>query len=266
MRSALTKLMDEIHFNIPMEVLNLAFSNDSYRHAVTTIDDTISTEVIKKRLLVDLNLSSQESVTVPLTGCQLVFHDTIKTAFYIPKELTEGRSIVSVHNMLSGFHLHGDSLLTNNKLTGSTMLDNSTHIMNSLDNVNIRQTSRIDLIGENTILIDEGMLENLAINVTVILENEENLNNINPRSFKTLSHLAVLITKSYIYNKMIVKLNSGQIMAGHDLSIIKETIERYDSAEEEYQEYYNTVWKVTAFTNNNKMMDKYVSSLFGNTI
>ncbi len=264
MLSALNIIMNEIHFNIPSDILNLAFTqNNNFRNPVTSVDDEISTEVLRKRFMVDLNLSSQETVSIPLTSCQLLFHDTTKTAFYVPKELTEGRSIVSVHNMLSGFHLHGDSQITNHKVTGATTLDVASNIMNSLDNVNIRQTSRIDLIGVNTVLIDEGMLQHLAVNLTVVLENETNLNNINPRAFKTLAMGAIYVTKAYIYNSLVIQINKGMLYSGHELSIIKDIIEDYKDAEEAYQEWYNNVWKVTAFTNNNKTMDKYISSMLG---
>lgn len=265
MISALNIMMNEIHFSIPREILDLAFNKSgNYRNPSTTIDDEISTEVFKKKFLVDLNLASQEEAIIPLSSCECIYADTAKTGFYIPKTLTEGRSIVSVHNILSGFHLHGDSTLTNHKLTGSTILDNSMTIMNSLDNVNIRQTSRIELIGENTVLIDEGMLEHLAINITVVLENEANLNNINPKAFKTLAEGAVLAVKQYIYNTTIININKGVLYAGHELSIIKDIIEEYREAINDYQEWYNAKWKKVAFMQNDKSMDKYISMMIGN--
>ena len=267
MASAMNKLMSEIHFQIPREILNLAFKNTNYyNNTVNGIDDTIMTNVIRKRLMVDLNLSSQETLVVELANCELLFHDTVKTAFHIPKSLTDGRSIVSVLSMLSGYHMHGDSMLTNHQLTGSSVLDNSINLMNSLDNVNIRQTARIDLIGENTILIDQGMLDNLAINVSVIVENEDNLNNINPRAFGKLAHLAVLVTKAYIYNSMVVQINKGVLYNGHELGIIKDIVDEYKDAEEAYREYYDTVWKKVAFMQNEKSMDKFITSMFGSVV
>jgi len=265
--NAINKLLSEIKFQIPSDILNLAFMDtQNYRNTVTSIDDQIMTDVIRKRLMVDLNLSSQETLNVPLQSCTLLYHDTVKTAYQIPKSITNGRSIVSVHNMLSGYHMHGDSMLTNHQLSGSTILDNSIGLMNSLDNVNLRQTSRVDLIGENTVLIDMGMLDNLAANISVVVENDYNLNNINPRAYGALSHLAVLITKAYIYNTMVVKINKGQIYAGHELSIIKDIVDEYKDAEELYREYYNTVWKKIAFMQNNHNMDKFITSMFGNVI
>lgn len=267
MTSALNVLMNEIHFKIPREILDLAFNKSgNYRNPSTTIDDEIATEVLRKKVMVDLNLASQEQAIIPLSSCECIFADTAKTAFFIPKTLTEGRSIVSVHNMLSGFHLHGDSTLTNHKLTGSTILDNAMNIMNSLDNVNIRQTSRIDLIGENTILIDEGMLEHLAINVTVVLENETNLNNINPKAFKILAEGCVLAVKWYIYNSLIIQINKGVLYAGHELSIIKDIIDEYKDLDKDYDEWYETKWKKVAFMQNDKAMDKYIGMMMGNTI
>jgi len=267
MASAMNKLMSEIHFQIPREILNLAFKNtNAYNNTVEGIDDTIMTNVIRKKLLVDLNLSSQETIVIELDNCQLLYHDTIKTAYHIPKTLTDGRSIVSALSILSGYHMHGDSLLSNHQLQSSSVLDNSINLMNSLDNVNIRQTARIDLIGENTILIDQGMLDNMAINLSVVVENDDNLNNINPRAFLKLSHLAVLLTKAYIYNSMVIEINKGVLYNGHELGIIKDIIDEYKDAQEQYTEYYDTVWKKVAFMQNEKSMDKFITSMFGSVV
>ena len=268
MSAALNKMLSEISFRIPREILNIAFTDrNNFNNIVTTLDDKISTEVIRKKVMVDLNLASQEALYIPLDYCTLLYQDSVKTAFYIPKSRTNGRSIVSVLGMLSGYHIHGDALYTNiNDIGVSSTLNSSVNIMNSLENVNIRQTARIDLIGENTILIDEGLIENLATNIHVIVENDANLNNINPRSYMTLANVAVLATKAYIYNTMVVQINKGQLYSGHELSVIKDIVDEYKDAEEQYQEYYNTVVKKVMFMNNEKTFNAYITSMFGNTI
>jgi len=265
--NVINNLLSEIKFRIPLDVLQLTFrERQNYRNIVTSLDDKIMTEVIRKRLMVDLNLASQETINVALQSCQLLYHDTVKTAYFIPKELTGGRSIVSALSMMSGYHMHGDTMLSNHQLSGSSLLDNSISLMNSLDNVNIRQTARIDLIGENTVLIDMGMLDNLAVNLVVVVENDINLNNINPRAFGALSTLAVLIMKAYIYNTMVIRVNEGELYSGHEISVIKDIIYDYKDAEEQYQEYYETTWKKIAFMQNGHNMDKFITSMFGNQI
>lgn len=267
MINAINILMNEVHFRIPKEIINLAFTqNTSYRNPSTSVDDEITTEVLRKRVMVDLNLASQETINVPLQFCELIFSDVSKTAFFIPKSLTSGRSIISVHNTLSNYYMNGEiNLGTRPNSSGSSVLDKALNISNGLDNVYLTQTSRIDLIGENTILIDEGMINNVAMSVTVVLENDYNLNNINPRAFKILAEGFVHAVKAHIYNTIIINLNRGAVYAGHEISIIKDIIEEYKDANTEYDEWYKTRWKKAAFTQNDKAMDKYVSMMLGNT-
>lgn len=267
MSIAMNKMLSEIHFQIPNEILNLAYSvPNPYTNMVTSPDDAIMTQVIRGRLMVDLNLASQEMLYIPLNKCKRLYSDTLKASYYIPKELTDGRSIISVHSLLSSNQYYGSTNIVNHGVTSNSLMNQANHIMNSLDDANIRQTAHMELIGENTILIHEGMLHEINIMLTVIVENDANLTNINPKTILKLSHMAVLVTKAHIYNTLIVRLNKGAIYAGHELSVIKDIIEDYKDAENEYREYYNTVWKKVAFMNNEKSMHQYIGAMMGNTV
>jgi len=266
MITVISVMLNEMYFNIPREIINLAFTqNNNYRNPSTSVDEEITTEVLRKRVLVDLNLASQETVNIPLQFCELVYRDISKIAYFIPKTLTNGRSIISVHNTLSNFYMNGDIALSNRSdVFGSSILDTALKMQSNLDSVNITQTSRIDLIGENTILIDEGLISDMAVSVTVVLENDSNLNNINPRAIKVLAEGFVLAVKAHIYVNTIINLNKGMVYGGHELSIIKDIIDEYKDSNQEYNEWYKTKWKKAAFTQNDKSMDKYVSMMIGN--
>ena len=268
MVTAINVLLNEMYFNIPREIINLAFTqNNNYRNPSTTVDDEITTEVLRKRVMVDLNLASQETVNIPLQFCETIYRDISKVAYFIPKTLTNGRSIISVHNTLSNFYMNGDIAMSGRSdVEGSSILDNALTLRNNLDSVNITQTARIDLIGENTILIDEGIISDMDVSVTAVLENDANLNNINPRAFKVLAEGFVLAVKAHIYTNTIITLNKGIVYAGHELSIIKDIIDEYREANQDYNEWYKTKWKKAAFTQNDKAMEKYVSMMLGNAM
>ncbi len=268
MVTAINILLNEMYFTIPREIINLAFTqNNNYRNPSTSVDDEITTEVLRKRVIVDLNLASQETVNIPLQFCETIYRDISKVAYFIPKTLTNGRSIISVHNTLSNFYMNGDiSMVGQSEVEGSSILGSALTLRNNLDSVNISQTARIDLIGENTILIDEGLISDMSVSVTVVLENDSNLNNINPRAFKVLAEGFVLAVKAHIYTNTIVTLNKGMVYAGHELSIIKDIIDEYKEANQEYNEWFRTKWKKAAFTQNDKAMEKYVSMMLGNVM
>lgn len=132
--------------------------------------------------------------------------------------------------------------------------------MNALSDLNIVQTSRLEVIGENTILVVDPMYigGNGILKCTV--ENPKNLENINPRSYMAFSALVVIAAKAYIYNRLRVPLDKGYVTGGHELSVVKEIVESYSDAASIYLEEI-LKWKKVAFLNNNISKASFIQSM-----
>ena len=257
---AISKGLQEIYFNIPIEVLNLAF-NDNQNIGVTSLDEAILSRVIRPRVLVDCNLLGGIEVYVDLVKCGVSSYYNQYSVEYIvdiPKPVTNNKSIVSVLGLYAVMN-NNYSEFTNNY--SNDLVNELTGAMNVANPKVPVATSRLELVGENKILVADPVAAIINGSIKCVVENNSNLSNINPRSYIALSKLFVLATKAYIYNYLQVKLGKGYIYNGHELGIVNDIIASYESANEEYYTYLNEKWRNIAFHNDGTRLDNYISGL-----
>jgi hypothetical protein len=137
---------------------------------------------------------------------------------------------------------------------------------NNLSNHSVVLSSDLEVIGENTVYVHENLPNISTLLMEVMLENDRNMNNINPRSYIPFSRLCELAVKAYIYNTLIVSLDKGYIHTGHDLGMVKQIITSYEGANLEYEEYLTNEWAKIAYMNDPLLMSGYVQSIFNNNI
>lgn len=262
--NAMLFMTNEIQAQIPRYVLELAFINTNYRK-VTSLSERIMNNVIRARLMTHLNLASQETIQVPSSVCEVVVQNDDEAVYRVPKSMLGGRSIVSALVMADGANTYHSQNFSSDPAYSGLQLDGAKAAGN-LSTLDIVQTAKLDLIGDNTILVYENSFNYGEFYFKVAVENDVNLTNINPRSYKHLGRLAVLITKAYIYNELVVEMGKGHIFNGHELNIVNEIIDRYADAEELYQQYYDEHWEKVAFMNNSSNMHDFITAMFGNTI
>jgi len=125
----------------------------------------------------------------------------------------------------------------------------------------VLNNTNLELVGYNTVLVyaNYRLISNFGIRV--VLENESNLNNIQPRSYKNFSMMCVLATKAYLYNKLIIPINSGMLAGGQDLGVFKSILESYSSAEDDYRVFIKEVWGGVAYMNDNTRYSRFLGSM-----
>ena len=260
--NAVTNAINEVKFRIPYEVLHIAFKEQSDMiNTAITLDEMILNKVIRPRVLTDCNLVGGTSILVDSNKCDITAVNPLEFVIKVPKSETGGKSIVSVQSLISNDNFNSN--------TGIGMVDTQevfTKMANNLGSVIIAQTTRLELIGDNTILVSEPSVYLINCYLRCTVENDENMGNLNPRSYPAFSKLVELAIKSYIYNHLVIKLDKGYIYNGHELGSIKDIIDGYSDAEEMYQEHLNTVWRKVAFLNNSLTTENYITSMFGNII
>jgi hypothetical protein len=94
-----------------------------------------------------------------------------------------------------------------------------------------------------------------------MVEYDENLNALNPRTFINFSKLCIYATKMFIHNELVVELNRGYIQGGYELNKIQEIIEEYKDAEEQYYDFLENVWRKISFMNDTESYSRYIKSL-----
>lgn len=262
--NAVNNALVDLRYMIPLEILNIGFIESSQIiNQAISLDDKILSQVVRPRVLKDCNLVGGIEINLPLDKCGIIQLSYTEYVIQVPKTLTNNKSIISVLSLsasisstMNGF-AHFNTQPT--EQYGARMMDN-------LSNLQLVQTSRLELIGENTILVQDPNILFYSGFLRCTIANNTNLENISPRSYLEFSELVYLAVKSYIYNRCIVRLNQGYIYGGHELSIIGDIIAEYKDAEEMYKSHLKLVWKKVAFINNDDSMSRLIKSMIGNNI
>lgn len=265
--SAISKAKDEIKFQIPKQVLDIIFSGPaiSWRNAYnfTSIDQLIMEQVIRPRVLVDCNLIGGQTVIIQLDGITPNYVDNFESVYHIPKRLSMNRSIISVLSV--GYMPYANAFNS----TGIGYGNVAPGSVNELTNVGNRigdsfsgippvSNAQAWLIAENTVLLRDQFKVTSAYYLRCVIENDDNMNNISPRSWITFADLCVLAVKSYIYNTGVVLLDRGYLEGGQELGSIKTYIESLSDAEINYRTYLMEKWRPTAFCNDSYAYDRFI--------
>lgn len=255
----IVKALDEIKYRIPIQILQLAFQRDewNYYNPNLSMDEQIRLKVINPRILFDLDMVGGEQVTIPLDGLQPLSADSGFIVYQIPSERTYNRTIVSVlsigylsNNALPGWGCAGGASSFLSGMSANPLINSTQRIADSMSVLPPVSNATAEIIGHNTIIIRDTRITG-SYYVRCILSHEENLNTIKLRSFPNLSKLCELAVKSYIYNKLIVRIDQAFLQGGQELGRVKEIIDSYSDSEELYQTYLReTMAKVSVMNDN----------------
>jgi hypothetical protein len=264
----------EVKRRINRHILDKAFIKRDFTYRLTnqsTVDDQIMSSVIRSRVLVDCNLAGGISALVPLDGLPVDKPNNYITIIRIPKTRTNGKSIISVSNVnyydLGVSGLYGgaagygyNTTLSANENTAA--MNSAMGIMASLDHIPITSTSDATLIAENTVKITDVFTMPANAILRCVLENDEELSNIQPRSYPDFFQLVEFAVKSHIYNELIVDLDKGELVGGQELGIFKQIIEGYADSEQNYQDKLKA-WKAISFMNDTSAFHRYLKLTIG---
>jgi len=275
--NAIIYAINEIKSTIPIQLLQAGMMIDEHEQTsnLTSLDDKILNKVIRKRVLLDANIVGGIETIIPLNGIQPSFYEYFYSIYKIPNEYTMNKQIISAlsltHLPVNNHYGNIGGLYGNNGLSpnnGFSSISNVNPVMsvgdrigNAASSQGILNNTHLEVISYNTILVYAHYRVLANFGLRVILENDNNLNNIQPRSYKNLGMLCSLATKAYLYNKLIIPINSGYLSGGQELGMFKNILESYSSAEEDYSTYLKQVWASVAFQNDSQRNYRFLSSM-----
>ena len=269
--NAISKALSELHFKIPDRILNIAFKeHNSAIDNFISIDEAIMAKLMRPRVLVDCNLVGGVMVVIPINKCEVTWLQNQQYLIRVPKELTNKKSIISVLSIVgTSYYMPSSNSLAGQYVTNaadvSPVLSSGLNMMNNLANSPAVHTSRLELIGENIITVQDPTVGIFDGALRCNVENNTNLENINPKAYLAFSEMVALAAKSYVYNHCRIRIDQGYLYGGHELGIVNEIIETYSDAETMYVEYRETKWAKDAAMQNTEFMNRYIKSMFGNT-
>lgn len=266
--SPITKAIDECKFRIPRQILNQVFTDRTYhwRDRPISIDEQITNAVIRQRVLVDCNLVGGKEVFIILDNLPIDKPDIYSSVFHIPKTYTQGRSIVSA---LSIGVTSAAMLNTNYGLSGvkpcsvTPVLQQAMNVMDAMGSVPLVSSARVELIGENTILVRDNAPLSPGSTLRCILANDEHMNHLPLRAHLAFSKLVELAVKSYVYNEYVIVMDQGQLSGGQELGRFKDIVDSYADSEELYQGYLKTTWSKVSFMADRERYQRHFSMITG---
>lgn len=239
--------IDQIHLKIPRDILDRTFlPNVHYQYAVpVSVSSRIREEIIERRVKVDCNLIGGIEADIPLSSVVTERVDAYNTIYRIPKSLTQGKTITRALNLTFG---EGSVLGTSHLglRRSNPMLDAAGGVLNSHLPIPNVSTAYVQLIGENTLLVRENYSLPRNVFLKCWLEHDEEMNHLQPTTYKPFAQLCLYATQSYCYNTLIIRLDRGAIFAGADLGSIKDIVDSYSDAEENYETFFKEQWRKQA--------------------
>jgi hypothetical protein len=254
--------------NIPKEVLTVAFREDTsnWRKAPVSMDSLIINKVIRERVMVDADLVGGSTVIIPLSGLSPTYTDVNGLVYEIPMELTNFRTIMSVLSVSYVPYTMSFAGSPSNRAVGfnnniSDLEIASQRVGDAMSGIPPISSASARLIGHNTILLNDTLRVTNAYQVRCILGNEENLNNISPRSYLYFADLCIHAAKAYIYNKLIVMMDQAYLSGGQELGAIKSIVEGYSDSYQNYDTYLREVWQRVAVFNDQPQHQRLIRTM-----
>lgn len=270
--NAIQYALNHVRHTIPEGILQLAFSPRSVvqptvrwhqNNEFMSIDQSVRDKVIEGRVNIDCNLVGGMQVAIDLRGVPFEQFDMATRVFRIPYEASGGRRIVSVQTLNYLTH-HGMAGHTGLGGQGDQRLGAIMDLYRAVATMPIVSTANCQLIGDNVVMVKD-TVQHLSdqLAMTCLVENDSEMNNLNPGIYPVYAKMVELATKAYVYTQTILPMDQGVLHGGMSLGRISDIVESYSDANEMYQEIFTTQWKKASFTNDRPRMHAFITSMIG---
>jgi hypothetical protein len=213
--------------------------------------------------MVDCNLVGGTEAIIDLDGLLFERTNDYTSVYRIPKDRTDGRSIQSVLNITFSDPTKVSSYGIAAGVQNTTMLQAGSAVMDAMGQLPVTSTARVSLIGENVVMVRDTVVLPANIYLRCILENDDQLSNIQLKSYVHFSNLVTYAVKAFIYNEYIVEMDMGELHGGQQLGVFKSIIEGYADAEELYQTYLVEKWQKVALMNDIESWTRLLRTVLG---
>ena len=253
-----------LRIGIPKAILNVAFLSRlmSPREAnLFTLAAKLREEIIDNRVLIDINLVAATMMTIPLRMCERLESDYYNSVWRVPKELTQGKAIISVDELIAasanvmtidgGYGQNSPGVYTPTMAgygSVGAVAGAAQQMFNSSMPVPNMMNALCYLVGENVIMVKDIVIVPTSMFFRVFVENDSNLNHIQPAYYTTFYELVLLATKAHIYNNVVIEQDNAFIASGGELNRFREIVDTYSDAAEAYIEKLDE-WACCAITN-----------------
>lgn len=273
MSNAVTQAVSYIKNRIPKKVLELTFMRREaltghLRRGTRSLDAEIIKNVIEGIVIPDCNRHGGTELPLYIGNLVPVSKERGGTVYKIPKDMTNGAEIIdcqyaSFIDNLSGM---GPSSPFGLGHKGYSHLSSLAALnMQTTMGESITGTSDCSVISsaDNTIFITS-VSGHLSVKwVLLTIENDQVINRLNPKSYTEFSKLCLYACKMYIYNNLLVELDQGYIEGGAEIGQVKNIVESYSDAADNYDDYLKDPMEVVLFLNDSRKKEEHLFMITG---
>lgn len=267
--AVLSQVMSKIERDIPPEITNMCLSLSG----MSTLDEFLQEVILKRYVLKEINSRTGKRTQIFLDlkwrvnqESYDIYNSQYGTDYYIgiykiPPEARDNRPIYSaevVTQMYNGFYGMGATSGVNGRWGVSlNSLADETIESRTFQKTPARPT--VEVIGQDLLKIYPDLFCGYA-SVVCKIAYDVNFTNANPSFIDKLRQLVFSNFKMWIYTNFIVKIDSGEMKAGGELGVFKETVSSY---QDQFSEYDNLLDKCISASDFDKstMMNRIIKSL-----
>ena len=274
--NAIQHALNMIKHQIPDEILHAGFTIDENNATVnlTSIDEKILVKCIRSRVMQDANIMGGVEMVVPLNQIPPSFYEDFYTVYFIPPEAVMNREIISAiglsslplmstsgsQAMMGSAYGIPNGVNPNYGLGQNALMSVADRIGDAAAINGVLHNAHLEIVAYNTIAVYAHFRTLAYLGLRLLVANDNNMNNIQPRSYRHFSTLCTLAVKAYVYNKLIIAINNGYLAGGQDLGMFKSILDNYSQAEEDYQGYLVNTWAKVAFMNDTQRHSRFLMS------
>lgn len=265
--NAVEKALSDLKFRIPPAILRTVFVdriNASWRSTTAVnLNDQIMMNVVRPRVFSDCSLIGTHETEIPLISVNPIEISNNEVVYRIPKNLTQNRSIISAINIT--FIDPTASIGTGgwNQCGVSAAQTTAQNVMDSFSPIPIVSTASLSIIGENTILVRDVTRIPSNSYLRCILEKDEAMSHLQPRSYRAFAKLVEYAVMAYIYNEYIVEMDMAELRGGRALGKFRDVIEEYSDANEMYDDYLREKWEKIERMNDTITHQRFIRQITG---
>lgn len=261
--------LDKIIRRNSREILERVFirRKENWRQIPYDLKEMINQEVLRPIVLPDCDIVGGTEITIPLDDLRAEETDNGYTkVFRIPKNRTNNRTITSVLDVTyASLYQNLGGYGSNAISRASPAMQLGAAVMEAQLRVPYTSTAKVQLIGENVVMVKDSILLPVNLYLRCVLGNEENLSNIQTRSYLTFQRLVEYAVHAYIYSQYRIEMDHGELAAGITLNSFKETIMEWSDAQKNYDDWLEGEWRRTAFMNDTESFGRFIGLLVGGT-
>lgn len=270
-----THALLEVKDNIPPEVLQLVFKNSmrGYVHMNVNHPDAalfeVRQRVIEQRIRRAVDALGALEVTTTLQGLSPELVDRYTYIWRIPKARTNGRTITSALALTYGSNgsigLAPNAASANFNVAGcgtSQYIDAANRVMNSQANLTVNQTANCTIIGDNVVMVQDYQPVIMYGYLRCMVGADSEFSHIKPHYKDAFAELVIEATKAYIYNNYRIDLGQGFLSGGAELPQVRDVIEGYADAEQNYRDLKKR-WRKQAMMNDGPRYQRFIRAKMG---